>query len=191
MANDLERAELIQEVARLSMQGKTNTDIARQKGISPGTVRSYISEWEHYIKSKARENPELFDDVLENSLKFIDNYDFMLQNAWEVHDEAKDASVHATRLTALKLIQEITAQKARFYQLLGPRIDTSYMEKARRAEKVNEVLSEILRSVIIDCERCYPLAWERLKEAFSMMDRDAEVASPGELGTGEQGTEVD
>jgi hypothetical protein len=172
MANELEKAELIQEVAQLSMQGHTNADIARIKGISAGTVRSYINEWEVWIKEKAVENPEMFNQVLENSLKFIDNYDFMLKNAWEVHDESKDAGVPATRLASLKLIQEITAQKARFYQLLGPRVETNYLDKARRAERVNEVLSEILRDVVADCDHCYPLVWDKLRQAFSMMERD-------------------
>lgn len=176
MANELEKAELIQEVAQLSLQGHSAADIARRKGISAGTVRSYLNEWESYIKNKAIEEPELFDRVLENSLKFIDNYNMMLKNAWEVHDESKDAGVPATRLSALKIIQEITAQQARFYQLLGPRQDTNYLEKAKRAERVNELLSNILREVIGDCERCGPIAWDMLREAFSIMERPFETA---------------
>lgn len=176
MANELEKAELIQEVAQLSLQGHSAADIARQKGISAGTVRKYLQDWEDYIKTKAVENPEMFDKVLENSLRFIENYDLMLKNAWEVHDESRDAGVPATRLSALKIIQEITAQKARFFQLLGPRQETNYLEKAKRAERVNELLSNILREVVSDCDRCMPLAWDMLREAFTMMERPLEVA---------------
>jgi transposase-like protein len=183
MANELERAELIQEVAALAMQGYSQADIARQKGIAASTVRVYLREWESYIKTKASDNPELFDKVLENSLRFIENYDMMLKNAWEVHDESKDAGVPATRLSSLKLIQEITAQKARFYQLLGPRTETNYLEKAKRAERVNEVLSEILRDTVADCDRCSNLAWDKLREAFQMMERPFE--DQGALVSGE------
>lgn len=183
--NELDKAELIQEVAQLSMQGNTNADIARMKGISPGTVSTYIREWESWIKDKSSENPEMFDKVLENSLKFIENYDFMIKNAWEVHDDSKEAGVAATRLAALKLVQEMTAQKARFYQLLGPRVETNYLEKAKRAERVNEILSEILRDVISDCDRCYPLAWDKLRQAFSTMER--EIEERGALVSGKEG----
>ena len=74
-----------------------------------------------------------------------------------------------TRLQSLKVIQELTAQKARLYQLLGPRIDTNYLEKAKRAERVNDMLSHIISDSVRDCDRCMPLVWERLQEAFSLM----------------------
>lgn len=169
----------------MHMQGMTNTDIARAKGISPSTVGTYIREWEVWIKDKSVENPELFDKVLENSLAFIENYNYLIKNAWEVHDEAKEAGVAATRLSALKLVQEMTAQKARFYQLLGPRVETNYLEKAKRAERVNEILSEILRDTIADCDRCYPLAWDKLRQAFSTMEREFEER--GALVSGAEG----
>lgn len=180
MANELEKAEIVQEVAELYLQGHSAAAIARMKGLSPGTVKNYVSEWERYIKEKAVTNPEMLDKVLENSIRFIESFNMMLSNAWEVHNEAKDAGAHATRLSALKIIQEITAQQARLHQLLGPRVDTNYLEKAKRAERVNELLSEILRGVVAECDRCYPLAWERLGEAFSIMDKDINSAR-GEL----------
>lgn len=172
MSNALEKANLIQEVAELSMKGVKETQIAAQKGISVSTVRVYLNEWEDFVKDKAVKNPELFDKVLENSLKFIENFDLLLKNAWEVHDEAMESAVPATRLSALKLIQEITTQKARFYQLLGPRQDVNYIEKTKRAERVNEVLSDIIRSTIADCGRCRPMVWDQLEEAFMMMNKD-------------------
>lgn len=164
--NELEKADLIQSVAQLYMQGKKETEIAREKSISPSTVKSYIKQWEEWIKDKAQENPELFDRVLENTILFLENYDFMLKNAWEVHDDAKLAAVASTRLQALKLIQELNAQKARLYQLLGPRVDNNYLEKSKRAERINELLSDILRRVVSGCERCMPLVWEDLQEAY-------------------------
>lgn len=174
----LDKANLIQEVAELVMKGTKETDIAKMKGISVSSVRSYLNEWEEYVKDKAITNPELFDRVLENSIKFMETFDLMIKNAWEVHDEAKESSVSATRLSALKVIHELTAQKARLFQLLGPKQDTSYLEKTKRAERVNEVLSEILRNTVSDCIRCRPLVWDQLQEAFNMMNDDRGLPSP-------------
>lgn len=154
------------------MQGKKESEIAREKGLSPSTVKSYINQWEAWIKEKAEDNPEIFDRVIENTMRFLENYDFMIKNAWEVHDESKDASVASTRLQALKLIQELNAQKARLYQLLGPRMDNNYLEKAKRTQKINEALSEILRRVVSGCDRCKPLVWEDLQGLFEQQKED-------------------
>lgn len=174
----LEKANLIQEIAEEVMKGKKPSQIAAEKQISVPTVRAYLSEWEEYVKTTSIQDPELFDRVLENSLKFIENYDLMLKNAWEVHDEARDNAVSASRLQALKVIQEVTAQKARFYQLLGPRQDNNFMEKAKRAERVNELLSNIIRDVVSDCEHCRPMVWDNLQQAFSMIGKEEPRALP-------------
>lgn len=178
MGGELEKAELIQEIAQMSMRGKTQADIAREKGISTVTVRAYIDQWQGYVKDKATSDPELLDRFLENSLQFIENFDLLIKNAWEVHEEAKEAGVVTARLQAIKVIQELTAQKARLYQLLGPRVDTNYLEKAKRAERVNDILSHIIQDTVRDCDVCMPLVWERLQEAFSLMNAGARGLTP-------------
>lgn len=164
--NNLERADNIQKVAQLYMQGRKNPEIARELQVSETTVKNYLLEWENYIKTRAEKEPDLLDKVLENTISFLENYDYILKEAWEVYEDAKLMQVAATRLQSLKLIHELTSQKARLVNLLGPRLDMRSHQKARRAERVNEFLSQAMRNVIADCENCRPRLWDELQKIY-------------------------
>lgn len=165
--SNLEKVEVIQRVAELAMQGKKETEIAKEMGLSVGTVKNYIHEWETYIRQRTSDNPDLLEKVLENTVAFLENYDYILKEAWQVYNDAKDMNIAATRLQSLKLIHELTTQKARLVQLLGPKTDMRAQERARRAERVNAILSESIRNVISDCERCRPILWDELQSMFT------------------------
>jgi predicted transcriptional regulator len=180
MNSNIEKVDTIQKVAELYMQGHKETEIAKQLSVSIGTVKNYLKEWEIYIRDKAEANPDLLEHVLENTVAFLENYDYILKEAWEVYEDAKAMNVAATRLQSLKLIHELTSQKARLVQLLGPKSDTRGSERARRAERVNRVLSDAIRTVISDCDICRPRLWNELQEIFTGTDEEKETTALSE-----------
>ena len=45
-----------------------------------------------------------------------------------------------------------------------------FRSRMQKAESVNQILSEVLRDVVSDCERCRDMARIKLAEAFSLME---------------------
>lgn len=174
MGSELAKNELVDKAAELYMQGQKITNIAKTLGRDEKTIRNYLDEYEKSIRDRATADPEVLDRRLENSLRFLDNYDLLIMKAWDVHNKAEEADVASTQLSAIKQIDELVSKKARLMNLLGQNQENMYLEKAKRAEKVNTLLSDILRNIVSDCTRCQPLVWEELQRAFEMQGRNIE-----------------
>ena len=166
MSGTLEKVEKIQRAAELHLKGWTDNAIGRDLGISSQTVRAYIEEWEDWIEQKIVKNPDILEQYLENTLKFDEAFAMLEKEAWSVVEEAKEAGVAAARIQALKLAESVTEKRAKLHQLLGPRANNAYMEDLKKAQRVNEILSGILRDEIADCPRCKARVWDRLQDVF-------------------------
>lgn len=180
--SDLAREEVIDRVAELYFQGRKVKEIGDAIGKDAQTVRKYLDLYEESIKNRAETDPEIFDRRLENTHRFLDQYDLMIKKAWDVHNKAEENDIVTTQLSALKQIDELVTKKARLMNLLNQQQENMYLEKSRKAERANEILSDVLQNTVADCDRCRPLAWNKIQEAFGMMDKkvilDAE-ALPG------------
>lgn len=191
MNNSIEKADQVNRVAEMYMSGMKPHQIAEKMGLSSHTITNYIKEYEDYIKHKAQANPDMFDKILENSLKFIEEWDYMIREATIIMEEAKENGLINQQLQALKMLDELRTKKARLFQLFGSRVENAYIEKAKRAERVNEMLSGILKDVVSDCPRCRPAVEARIGEGLMGRDEGPEyeegeiIESVGELGAGD------
>ena len=163
---NIEKIEVIQRVAELHLKGMSDSAISRLVGIHVETVRNYIEEWEEFIAKRAEADPDILDRFLENTLKFNEMFAMIEKEAWDVVEEAKLAGVASHRIQALKLAESVAEKRARLYQLLGPHIEKGYMEDLKKAERVNNMLSEILRDVVADCPRCKDRVMDKIRIAF-------------------------
>jgi len=192
--NALEKADKVFEVAELfHVKGMRQAAISKKLGLSDTTVKKYLDDYDAYIKDKALNNQDLFDKHIENTFKFLEEYDVMIREMWDVYDQAKDMSVVGTQLQAMDRIERLKNSQARLHQLFGQRVDTSYIERAKRAEKVNAMISGIIRTVVADCPRCRPMVASEIENAMmgapsEEMYEDAEYAEPetAALGTGSE-----
>lgn len=164
--NEFERAEKVYEIARLYMQGKPRTKIAKQLDVSLDAVDKAIREWEEYISDRASRDPDVLDRFLENLFRFDEEIRMLNEEAWEVVSVANEHGAMTTKLQALRLAKDLMETKARLFQLMSPRLETGYIERTKRVERVNAVLSEIIRNTISGCKRCSDLAWSQLEDAW-------------------------
>src|ERR1051325_10873125 len=168
--NSLVQAKTIQDIARLWMKGSTKADIAEKMSLSQSQVSNYIKQWEEFVEEEAEKNPDVLDNYLENTIKFEQEIKLLTQEAWNVIELAEENGAMGTKIQALKLAKELTEMKARLFQLLSPRMEHGYVERQKRVERVNSILSSIMREVISGCDRCRAQAWDKLQVAYSMME---------------------
>lgn len=172
----IDKLERCQEVGLLFLKGYTYKDIAEKQEISPATAKKYVDEYMVMIRRQAEVDPDFMDRVQENTLRFLKEFDEISKEAWETVDIATDSGMVGARINALKLAAEIATQKARLLQLLGAKVDSSYVARMQRAETVNQILSNVIAEVVSDCEHCRDEARIRISEALAMMgDENAAI----------------
>lgn len=164
--NEFEKAEKISEIARMYMQGKPFSKIADKLGVPIDVVKKAVDEWDSYISDKAEKDPDILERFTENIFRFDEEIRMLNEQTWEVVHEAEEHGAMGTKLQALRLAKDLMETKARLFQLMSPRLESGYIERTKRVERVNTLLSEIIRNTISGCERCSSLAWNQLEDAW-------------------------
>jgi hypothetical protein len=175
--NDFERAEKVYMIARLYMQGKPKVSIAKELDIPLTTVEKAIKEWDEYISMRAEADPDIMEKFTENVFRFDEEIRMINEQAWEVVRLAEENGAMSTKLQALRLAKDLMETKARLFQLMSPRLESGYIERTKKVERVNSILSEIIRTTISNCPRCSDLAWSQLQDAW----RNQPELSDGEV----------
>lgn len=166
-----EELRLVEEAGTLSIKGYNYSNIAELLDLTPYKAKQYVQEYFRIIKNEAEEDPYFLERVQQNTLRFLNELDEISKEAWETVNVATDNGMITARTQALKLALEVTTKKAQLHQLMGgSKPDSEYIARMQKAESVNQILSEVLRDVISDCERCRDMARVKLAEAFSLMD---------------------
>jgi len=166
-----EELQLVEEAGSLSIKGYNYSNIAELMEISPYKAKQYVQEYFRLIKEQSENDPYFLERVQQNTLRFLNELDEISKEAWETVSVATDNGMVGARTQALKLALDVTTKKAQLHQLMGGnKPDSEYIARMQKAESVNQILSEVLRDVISDCERCRDLARVKLAEAFSLMD---------------------
>lgn len=175
--NSLEKAEKVAEVAELEMKGHSKASIAKQLNISTKDVDSYLREWGEYIADRAAKDPDLLDRYLENILSYKEKLGLISKEAWDVSKLADEHGAMGTKLQALRLAKDLAELEARAFQLMSNRMESGYIERMKKVERVNGILSAIIKEVVGDCPRCSEMAWRRLEEMWRLQGDEA----PSEL----------
>lgn len=166
----LDKLKRCESVGVMRLKGYTLHEIAEDQGISPATAKAYADEYFLLVRETAEGDPDFMDRVQENTIRFLKEFEEIGKESWETVRIATDAGMVGARINALKLASEIAGQKARLLQLLGAKVDSSYVARMQRAEAVNQLLSSVIRDIVSECSHCRDEAQVRLAEAFSMMN---------------------
>ena len=175
----LDELALIESAGEYTLKGYSYNNIAELLHITPYKAKTYVQEYYKIIQKQAEDDPYFLERIQENTIRFMKELDEISKEAWETVTIATDNSMVTARTQALRLALDVTTKKAQMLQLLGAKTstDADYVARLQKAERVNQMLSEVIRDVVSDCPRCSEMARVRLAEAFSMIEvfEDAEI----------------
>lgn len=170
--NDTEQAGL------LKLKGYNYTEIAQEMGITPKKAKAYVQKYMELIRFQATSDPDFLDRVEENTILFLKQFDELSKEAWETVKISTDQGSLSSRINSLKLAGEFLSQKGKLLQLMGGKVDSSYIARMARAESVNLILASIIKEIISTCDVCRPEAHRRLQEAFAAMGSVEDALEP-------------
>ena len=168
--NELER------VAELYLKSYKPNEIARALNITTAQAKAYIRDYKQIVSERVAEDPDFLDRVQENVSEALERLDTLVKEAWETYDTAKSADLINQQTNLLKVIGAFEQQRAAILQLLGAKMDSGMMARMQRAERVNEIVSRIIKDVVAECDHCKTEVMPRLAEAFAAMGREQEAA---------------
>lgn len=177
----IEKFEKLEKVSELYLKGFNYSQIARELGITPVHAKSLVDEYKEFIHDRAQEDPELLDRLVENTMEVLETISMIAKEAWDTYEQAKSYEMIQQRNASLKNLMDINEKKAKLLQLMGAKVDSGNTARLQRAEKVNEIVSSIIKEVISDCPKCRLEAQIKLAEAFRLMDRQEEMGEMVEL----------
>jgi hypothetical protein len=170
----LAKMKMIEEVGKLHFKGYSLFDIRELTGLNPATIKKYVEEYKGIIQHVANEDPYFLENTQYNTLRVMAELDEVGKEAWESVDIATREGQLNARGQAIKLALDVVAKRAQLFQLLtGNQTDTEYIARMQKAETVNQLISQVIRDVVSECEHCRDRARPMLEEAFNLMNEDS------------------
>jgi predicted transcriptional regulator len=167
--------EQLEKVAEYHLKGWTASQIARELGLSVVAVKRYIEEYKEAIRNRVDQDPNFLEKLAENTLEVLDSMKMIEKEIWETYNWATENEVISQRIAALREARAATESRAKLLQLMGVKTDSSVYAKLRRAERVNEIVSGVIKEIVAHCDRCKYEAQIRLAEAFAVLERESEM----------------
>lgn len=177
----IEKFEKIEKASELHLKGYKFTEIGRELGISPAQAKSLVDEYKTFIRERAENDPDLLDRLTENTMEMLDHVEMISREIWLTYEKAKEFEMVNQQNATLKNAMDIAERKAKLLQLMGAKVDSGSTARMQRAERVNEIVSSVIKEIVADCPRCRVEAQIRLAEAFKLMDKEEEAAELREI----------
>jgi hypothetical protein len=167
--DDLER------VADLHLKSYKPIEIARKLDMSPAQVKKHINDYGELMSRRAESDPNFLERVQENTIEALQRMDNIVMEAWETYETAKDNDMINQQINLLKVAGDLEDKRAKLLQLMGAKLDNGMLARMNKAERVNEIVSRVIKDIVSECDHCKIEVMPRLAEAFSLMDKPDEI----------------
>jgi len=171
-----DKINMLERVGDLYLKSYKPAEIARALDITPAAAKSYIKDYQDLVKTQVASDPDFMDRLAENTMEALQRLDNIVKEAWETYDTAKDNDMISQQINLLKVAGDLEDKRAKLLQLMGAKIDGGMMARMNRAERVNEIVSRVIKDIIGDCPKCRLEAMPKLAEAFEIMNKIEEAA---------------
>lgn len=161
--------EEVNKVASEYIKGNDESTIAKTLDIPRNRVVGLLNEWRgmiannEAIRSRAREALASADQ----------HYSKLIKKAYEVIEDADTTANLSAKTNAIKLILDIENKRIDMLQKAGLLENKELADQLIEQERKQEILVEILRDVVGDCNHC----------KFEVAKRLAEYGGPNEAVT--------
>jgi len=131
----------------LFLQGYSVTEVADELTISVDTAIRYKQQYEAEIKEQARANPQLLTNVLENTVRTMEELDAIRREAWSQYHTTTHLQ---TRSNMLNIALKAQSERAKLFGLFG--VKPEYMMHVQRVQLVQQKLLDFMQREL--CPSC-------------------------------------
>lgn len=175
MSSVVAEIDTLEKVSQLYLKDYKPAEIGRALDLTPRQVRYYISEYKSYISHRVEEDPEFLDRLENNTMEALERLGMLIKEAWDTYETAKNNDLVAQQTNLLKVAGDFEDKRAKLLQLMGAKVDSGMTARMQRAERVNDIVSNIIKEIVSKCDVCKIEVAPRLAEAFAVMNREEEA----------------
>jgi transposase-like protein len=137
------------EMARtLFVRGSSVRDVMEALQVSEDTARRYRKAYEDEIKEQAENNPQMLRQVLDNTIRSLEELEEVRREAWLRFESAVNDNARTGYLNTLLKAQK---QKADLFGLLG--VKQEYMIYVNAVKAVQDKILQFLAENLCDADR--------------------------------------
>jgi hypothetical protein len=165
---DSEPFQLMEKVADLSMEGKSELAIARALGIKRTEVVNHLRQWHALLA-----NDKFAKDAARDRLnQMVEHYDRLIAKLYDLYNDLQLLPTNhqnASQInTTLKNIADFEKTRVDLLQKAGLLEGEELGNELADMERKQGLLIDILRNEL--CERCTPLVRRRLSEVTGKVE---------------------
>lgn len=157
----IEHVEQLNKVVSKYLEGNDPTKIAKELAIPRTKVVAYIDEW----KVMASNNAAIRERAREALVAADTHYNKLIQQAYEVIDDATTTANLSAKTTAIKLVLDIESRRIDMLQKAGLLENKELAEEMLEIEKRQDILVNILRDIASEHPEIRDKIMRRLSEA--------------------------
>ena len=148
------------------MKGATVQDVADDLEVTWDTAKRYKVEYESRVQELARANPSMLIEVIQNSIKALEENDLVRKKAWDEYEAAGGRVIECehcaseillpptpstVRNSYLKTILSAQEQRAKIYGLFG--VKAEFYGQVQKIKSLQDKLLDFMRTQLCPEDR--------------------------------------
>jgi len=165
--------ELAEQVGRLYLQGRNETQIANQLGIQRKYVVAALRDFRGLLKRESETAVDVRERLLDIIYESDESFRMIIDEAWTTVRDTDAEGDNKTKVQALKLVESSTKSRAEMLQKSGVSQDNDIIDEMNEKDRRQEVLVGILREV----KQRFPEAAEFIAKELSRLSSTVETVA--------------
>lgn len=142
------------------LKGYKPVDIAKRLDISTATVNKFLKEW----RSLASNNDEIRDRATVALRNADEHYNKLINKAYETMEDAEFNANNSQKMNSIKLVADLERQRLDALHRAGLLEDNDLTRQLMETERKQQVLMDILKGTVGQCDHCRPIVQEKLAQ---------------------------
>lgn len=163
----VEHLDQMNKVVAKYLEGSDATKISKELDIPRQRVVSYLDEW----KSMASNNAAIRERAREALVAADTHYNKLINQAYEVIDEATTTANLSAKTTAIKLVLDIESRRIDMLQKAGLLENKELAEEMIEIENRQDILMNILKDIAAE----HPEVRDKIMRRLSEVSRNNET----------------
>ncbi len=163
----VEHLDEMNKVVEKYLQGEDPTTISKGLALSRQKVVAHLNQW----KAMAADNAAIRARAKEALVAADTHYNFLINKAYEVIDEATTTANLGAKNAGIKLVLDIESKRIDMLQKAGLLENKELAEEMLEIERKQDVLKEILKDIAAE----HPEIRDKIMRRLSEVARQGEV----------------
>lgn len=168
MSNFVEKYDKISKVGELYLKGHNAKQIAAKLDISKNEALSAIRDHKEFLTNLIQSEADIRDKALTMLYEAEEHMRMVSKHAWDLYERAEENGSLNQMNKALNLVHKVQKDMSELLHASGIKDDAELIGQLQRAKENEQIITDILREVVADCDRCRP----KVRERMSHMDTD-------------------